>query len=80
MSCSQKGENLEIRISDNGIGIKDDIRNQIFNMFYRGSEKSTGNGLGLYIVQKTVNKINGKIDINTGDTGSTFIANRFFIH
>jgi signal transduction histidine kinase len=32
-------------------------------MFYRASEKSKGSGLGLYIVQETIQKMNGKIKV-----------------
>jgi len=50
-----------IQIHDNGIGISDAIRPNIFNLFYRGSDKSVGTGSGLYIVKEVLNKMGGSI-------------------
>ncbi|MCS6821442.1 MAG: tetratricopeptide repeat protein [Microscillaceae bacterium] len=52
-----------IYISDNGIGIPKRYQKSIFEMFFRGSELSTGNGLGLYIVEKAVQKLRGEITL-----------------
>ncbi len=38
---------------------------KIFDMFYRGSEKSKGNGLGLYLVRRAVHKLHGNITIES---------------
>ena len=54
-------EFIRIKISDNGAGIGDDHKDKIFDMFYRGSELSKGNGLGLYLVKKATEKLNGQI-------------------
>ncbi len=64
---------LKMVISDNGLGIsKENIKN-IFNMFYRGSEQSTGSGLGLAIVTHTLEKLNGKIAVESEEgRGTTF--------
>jgi len=61
---------FEIEITDDGEGISDSIKDKIFNMFYRGSELSTGSGLGLYIVRKIVDQLNGHIQF-TRDKGLT---------
>jgi signal transduction histidine kinase len=43
-------------------------------MFYRATDKSTGSGIGLYIVKEIIEKLNGKIKIQSElDTGTTFI-------
>ena len=54
-------EFIRIKISDNGAGIGEDHKDKIFDMFYRGSELSKGNGLGLYLVKKASEKLNGQI-------------------
>jgi signal transduction histidine kinase len=42
-------------------------------MFFRGSEMSDGSGLGLYIVKKIVEKLEGKIELRTRyREGTTF--------
>ncbi len=63
----------ELTINDNGIGIDEDNLNRIFNMFFRATEKSTGSGLGLFIVKETVEKLKGRINVtSTLGIGSSF--------
>jgi signal transduction histidine kinase len=57
-------EGVEIRIQDNGIGIPAEQGKQIFEMFFRATEKSTGPGLGLYVVQKICEKLEGTASWN----------------
>jgi signal transduction histidine kinase len=63
----------EIKIADTGIGIPEDIVERVFELYFRGSVLSKGNGLGLYICKKGVEKINASIDFEskTG-VGTTF--------
>jgi signal transduction histidine kinase len=63
----------KIRIKDNGIGIKPEHIGKIFHMFFRGSDRSTGSGLGLFITKEAVEKLGGKIEVTSvyGE-GSTF--------
>jgi signal transduction histidine kinase len=63
---ARKTENtVQLIVTDNGQGIADENLENVFQMFYRASEKSDGSGLGLYIVKDTINKINGKIYIES---------------
>lgn len=57
-------KNLIISVKDNGIGIKKDQKDNIFNLFYVGSELPKGPGLGLYICKIITNKLNGDINLN----------------
>jgi signal transduction histidine kinase len=68
-------EKKELFVKDNGIGIPDQHIGKIFNMFYRGSDRSSGSGLGLYITKEAVTKIGGSIEVRSvyGE-GSTFIV------
>ncbi len=63
ISIDEKG--ATIVVADNGIGIAEDKLPHVMEMFYRGSEASEGSGIGLYIVQKAVEKIDGKIEIES---------------
>ncbi|MCF6351753.1 MAG: ATP-binding protein [Cyclobacteriaceae bacterium] len=54
-----------IIVEDNGIGIEKASINKIFNMFYRGTDKSDGSGIGLYIVKEIIQKLNGSINIES---------------
>lgn len=61
LSTIRKGSSFFLSIEDNGVGIPEKQMPKIFEMFYRGSEKSIGNGLGLYLVKVAVEKIGGKL-------------------
>jgi signal transduction histidine kinase len=58
-------EKAIIKITDNGIGIKQELLSKVFRMFYRASEKSDGAGLGLYIANEIVVKLKGTISIDS---------------
>lgn len=61
------------RFSDNGEGIRPELHNQIFDMFFRASNRATGSGLGLYIVKEAVAKLNGEISVQSDyGNGSVF--------
>ncbi len=72
------GERLEIRISDNGIGLRKEDMKKIFEKFYR---VSTGNrhdvkgfGLGLAYVNKMIKELKGDIRVESEfGIGTTFI-------
>lgn len=64
-----------ITVSDNGIGIPEAYRENIFSMFYRlhNNSEYQGSGLGLSICHKIVSRLNGTIQIEGNDDGgSTF--------
>ena len=72
---------LIIEIADNGEGILAEFQNRIFEMYFRANEKSKGNGLGLYIVKKAVEKLGGTISfVSRLDEGSTFTVTLPFEH
>jgi signal transduction histidine kinase/ligand-binding sensor domain-containing protein len=66
-------DEAQIKVIDNGIGIDEKHLPNIFKMFYRGSDKSRGSGLGLYIVKETIDKLRGSVDVlSYHGEGSTF--------
>ena len=56
---------VQFSIADNGLGIKSELKDKVFVMFFRASEKSYGSGLGLYIIKETVKKLNGTINMSS---------------
>ena len=73
VKCELYDGSALIEISDNGVGIAPDRLAHIFNLFYRGDERSDGSGLGLYLVKTSVNRLGGKIEVESQvDTGTKF--------
>jgi len=73
ISAELSNQKLILSVKDNGIGIPKAQQNEIFNMFKRTSQTSTGNGLGLYLVKKATEKLNGQIQLKSeSHKGSTF--------
>jgi signal transduction histidine kinase len=56
---------VEIMLTDNGIGIKKEYVDKIFDMFYRATEKSQGSGLGMYIVKQAVDRLRGSVKVKS---------------
>ena len=58
---------IRITIEDNGIGIPLDEEPQIFNPFFRGfipeSQNIDGSGLGLFVANAWINRLNGELTI-----------------
>jgi PAS domain S-box-containing protein len=63
-----------IQVKDNGIGIPEKSVARIFEMFYRATTSSVGTGLGLYICQEIVNKLQGKISVTSQEGEGTTIT------
>jgi PAS domain S-box-containing protein len=57
--------NATIVFNDNGIGIKEEYHDKIFNMFYRATDRSQGSGLGMYIVKQAIEKLDGMINFQS---------------
>ncbi|MBI3475752.1 MAG: HAMP domain-containing protein [Acidobacteria bacterium] len=68
----RKGQNLEIRISDNGPGIAEAVRGDLFEPFVSYG-KENGTGMGLTVVQKIVQDHGGDVAVEqTSSEGTTF--------
>lgn len=66
-----KREHLEIIFTDNGRGIDPQIEDRIWYPFFTTREKGTG--MGLAIIRKIVNSLNGEIILEkSGPQGTTF--------
>jgi signal transduction histidine kinase len=72
ITASAMSDNVVIKVDDNGQGIDPALQERVFDMYFRGNERSKGNGLGLYIVKKAVEKLNGAIELTSSiGKGST---------
>ncbi len=72
--CSHKGPFACLRVSDNGCGIPEEIRQQIFDPFFTTKEVGKGAGLGLSMVFGTIKQHGGFITVDTApDAGTTMM-------
>lgn len=72
---TKENGSLEITVSDQGIGISEEDQQHLFERFFRARNASNiqGTGLGLHIVSKYLELLNGKITLHSElDKGSTF--------
>lgn len=64
---------VKIILSDNGIGIGAEHLPKVYEMFYRATTNSMGSGLGLFIVKTAVDKLGGRIELESKEkSGTTF--------
>ena len=69
---------IKINIHDNGLGISDEEKNNVFKPFYRIDKSRNQNvnnsGLGLAITKSLLNSINGKITLHDSFLGGLEVA------
>lgn len=82
--CNQDGErrirvtgamsssSLRLEVYDNGEDIPAEISENIFRMFYRGSVRSSGPGLGLYVARTIAERLHGNL-ILVNETPKKFV-------
>ncbi|ETA82618.1 sensor histidine kinase [Youngiibacter fragilis] len=70
VSCREMDGRIVISVADNGKGIKEDELPRIFDRFYKG--ENGVHGIGLSIVKSIVNSYGGRIEVETGPTGTVF--------
>ena len=69
---SEGGDVFVIEIRDNGCGMKEEIRRQIFNPFF-STKKTLGTGLGLALTARIINEHGGEITVESEpDRGAIF--------
>ena len=78
ISTELSGENLVIKVKDEGVGIKEEDSDKLFKKFSRIenhlTSKTQGNGLGLYITKQITEKMDGIITYESEfNKGTTFI-------
>lgn len=69
----QKGV-CRVEVEDNGIGIPEEFKDEIFQMFFRATKESVGSGFGLYNVKDALSKLEGTIEVESSvDIGTKFV-------
>lgn len=71
VSIYSEDNNVYLRVIDNGPGIPEELRDRVFERFFRVlGNKSTGSGLGLGIVQQIVEIHDAQISLGEPEIGS----------
>ncbi len=76
----QEPTNIYIRITDNGVGIPEDIREKIFEPFFTTKDVGEGTGLGMSITYNTIAKHHGKIEVESEEGKGTVFTIIIPIH
>lgn len=74
-SCERTETNLKIYFSDNGIGINEEDKFRIFDIFFTKTAEEGGAGMGLYMVKTRVEAMQGTIEVIENELkpkGATF--------
>lgn len=72
LSVKSVGDEVELVVADNGPGLPDAIREQLFTPFV--TSKANGLGLGLVISRDIVAAFKGELNLRPSDTGAVFVV------
>jgi signal transduction histidine kinase len=73
LSETKNEGNLKITVQDNGVGIKAENKDKIFETFFTTKDIGAGTGLGLAISQKIMENHQGTIEVDSSEgLGTTF--------
>jgi signal transduction histidine kinase len=68
-----------VMVEDNGPGIPDDFKGKIFNRLLKGTDKTKGMGLGLFLVKSFVESYSGRVRVEDRVPGDHTKGARFVI-
>lgn len=75
ISAKEHKGTISISVEDNGLGIEKEQQERIFEMFYQPDRKQSGVGLGLYIIKRAVEQLEGTIKLESEPgVGSKFMV------
>lgn len=71
---SENNKIIQVIFEDNGLGIDPSFQSKVFEMYFKAHTESKGSGLGLYLVNTGIKRLNGKIEVETEQgKGTKFI-------
>ncbi len=80
LSIVPDGEFIKLRVSDNGKGIPEELREKIFDPFFTTKDVNKGTGIGLSLVSTIIREHGGKLDFeSTPNVGTHFYVSLPFL-
>ena len=73
VSASEENESIVIDVADNGPGIPDEQKDELFDIGEKG-ESSSGTGVGLYLVKTLVERYGGDISVHDNTPDGTIFT------
>lgn len=74
VTCTEQDETVQIQIADNGPGVPDSQKTEIFGKGKKGLE-SSGTGIGLYLVHTLTSQFGGEVWVEDNDPkGAVFVV------
>lgn len=72
VSLTQSGDTFTITITDNGIGMNDEVKQKMFDAFFTTKPAGKGTGLGMGIVKQIIeDKHHGRIEFDSAENDHT---------
>ncbi|MEZ4652165.1 MAG: PAS domain-containing sensor histidine kinase [Candidatus Eisenbacteria bacterium] len=71
----EDGALVRIEVADNGIGIREQRSGEVFKLFRRlDNHDAPGSGIGLALVKKHVDRLNGTVEFTSSPQGTCFVV------
>ncbi len=69
-----RGPWVRVGVTDNGVGMTEDVRRRAFEMFFTTKPRGLGTGLGLPLVRKVVERAGGRVEIESAPGVGTTVT------
>jgi signal transduction histidine kinase len=76
LDARQEGDNVEITVTDTGIGMTPEATEELFGAFRQADPRAEGLGLGLWIVQQTADALGATLSVQSAPGKGTRFAVR----
>ena len=73
LSAARVGTHVEIRVTDSGSGIPEELQERIFNPFYTTKAMGKGTGLGLSLSKSIIESLQGRLTLDKESPNTCFV-------
>jgi two-component system, cell cycle sensor histidine kinase and response regulator CckA len=68
------GSEVALRVTDQGVGMSDDVLARLYQPFYSTKPKAIGTGLGMFIVDAVVKRAGGRVEVESEEGAGTIVT------